>query len=330
MLRSRFAFSRKPKISRIPCSRTLVVRKWNFTSRMCATAWPNVETHNRKIDIILYHGPFCPDGFGAAFAAWKALGNNATYIPCTHGDPPPDVAGKHVAVFDFAFSRTVTQQIKQTTASFVLLDHHKSAMEDLSGEPNCHFNLKKSGARLAWEFFHPGKEVPQLILYVEDRDLWNWKMDHSKEFNTAMETLPLSFVEWDKLLTPQNVTAHIEKGTFLVNFKAKLCSDVAHKAAKREWLGKSVYVVNSTLFASEIGNLLAMRPDCDFALIWNFDHEKKIYCVSVRSDTAKNVDVSAVAKLFGGGGHPAASGFSWKGSNIEELFQSTGTVDKKA
>jgi len=197
-------------------------------------------------------------------------------------------------------------------------------MEELSGESQCFFDMKKSGARLAWEFFHPGKDIPPLILYVEDRDLWNWKLDKSKEFNTAMETTPFSFEEWEKLLSPHCITAHIEKGSFLVNFKAKLCSDVAQKASKRSWLDKSVYIVNSSLFVSEIGNLLASRPDCDFALIWNFDHEKKVYAVSVRSDAPKNVDVSVVARQFGGGGHPCASGFSFKGNNIEDMFQSTG------
>jgi len=299
------------------------LREKKLARRM--TTWPTVQTHPHNIDTVLYHGPFCHDGFGAAFAAWKLLGDKASYIPCTHGDPPPDVAGKHVAVFDFAFSKAVTLQIKKSAASFVLLDHHKSAKEDLEGEPQCHFEMKKSGARLAWEFFHPGKEVPPLILYVEDRDLWNWQMVKSKEFSTAMETTPMTFDEWDKLLQPPAVAIHIEKGSYLVNFKSKLCNDVAQKAVKRTWLGKSIYVVNSSLFASEIGNILAMKPDCDFALIWNFDHEKRVYSVSARSDAPKAVDVSAVAKQYGGGGHPCASGFTWKGANIEDLFLSNGT-----
>jgi len=282
--------------------------------------WPTVDKYPHKIDTVLYHGPNCPDGFGAAFSAWKVLGNQASYVSCVHGDTPPNIEGKHVIVFDFAFSRPVTLQLKQAAASFILFDHHKSAMEDLQGEANCFFDLHKSGARLAWEFFHPSNEVPQLISYVEDKDLWNWRLENSKEFNTAMDTTPFSFEEWDTLLSAEKVIMHIQKGRTLTAYKNKLCEDIASKAQQREWLGKTIYVVNSSLFASEIGNILSSRADCHFAVVWNFNHEKKYYAVSLRSNAAKNIDVSVVAKLFGGGGHPCSSGFSWTGANIEDLF----------
>ena len=47
------------------------------------------------VDMVIYHAN-CNDGFGAAFSAWKLLGNRAEYIACTHGTEPPDVKGKKV------------------------------------------------------------------------------------------------------------------------------------------------------------------------------------------------------------------------------------------
>ena len=84
-------------------------------------------------------------------------------------------------------------------------------------------------------------------------------------------------------------------------------------------MGKRVLVVNSNIFASEIGNVLAKRDDCDFAVIWNFNHDKKAFGVNLRSEAGKT-DVSLVAKKLGGGGHAAASGCSWTGTCIEDMF----------
>jgi len=52
------------------------------------------------------------------------------------------------------------------------MDHHKSALEDLKGlSPNIYFDMERSGARLAWDYFHPGKEPPAFIDYIEDRGI---------------------------------------------------------------------------------------------------------------------------------------------------------------
>ena len=45
-----------------------------------------------SIDLLIYHKD-CTDGFGAAYAAWKLLGNRAEYHASKHGNPPPDVNG---------------------------------------------------------------------------------------------------------------------------------------------------------------------------------------------------------------------------------------------
>ena len=58
------------------------------------------------VEVVLYHAN-CNDGFGAAYSAWKLLGNRAEYIACSHGTPPPDVTGKKVVCLEtvlFIFS----------------------------------------------------------------------------------------------------------------------------------------------------------------------------------------------------------------------------------
>ena len=145
---------------------------------------------------VLYHGG-CSDGFGAAFAAWMRLQHQATeYIPVSYGKPMPDIPdGSDVYIVDFSYSREMLISLSERCQVRVL-DHHKTAQAGLEGLPFCTFDMDKSGAVLAWEYFHPGDDVPEILLYVQDRDLWKWKMTRSKEVNAAIASHPQDFFTW--------------------------------------------------------------------------------------------------------------------------------------
>ena len=161
-----------------------------------ATSSNMIDYTRHEVDLVLYHA-HCRDGFGAAYAAWKRLGDKATYIPCKYGDPPPGVSGKNVIILDFSYPREIVEKMYEEANSLIILDHHKSAMEDLCDLDFAWFSEDHSGAFLAWHFFHPGEDVPKFISYIEDRDLWKWKLPYSREFSAAFETVPYDFREYD-------------------------------------------------------------------------------------------------------------------------------------
>ena len=149
--------------------------------------------------LVLYHGD-CPDGFGAAYAAWRALGDAATYLPVRHGEPPPpeaEAGPERLYLLDFAYPRATTERLAARAGSARVLDHHATAAEDLAGLPFVTIDLDRSGAVLAWEHFHPGRPVPLLLRYVEDRDLWRWELPRSREVNAALALVPFDFAAWD-------------------------------------------------------------------------------------------------------------------------------------
>ena len=146
-----------------------------------------------SVNVVIYHAD-CTDGFGAAYSAWKQLGNRAEYYPCKHGTPPPDVKGKNVVILDFSYGNELTKKMIEDANNLLIIDHHKSAMVELHDVSNTYFDMTKSGAMLAWEFFHPGKEPPKFIKYIQDRDLWKWELDYSKEFSAAFDMVPFEFV----------------------------------------------------------------------------------------------------------------------------------------
>ncbi len=110
---------------------------------------------------VLYHA-HCADGFGAAWAAWKRFGAEARYLAVQHGAPAPSLPeGSEVYILDFAYTRAETETIRRRAASLRVIDHHRTAEEELRGLDYATFDNRKSGAVLSWEFFHPGKPVPE-------------------------------------------------------------------------------------------------------------------------------------------------------------------------
>ena len=270
-----------------------------------------------SIDVIIYHAD-CSDGFGAAYAAWKLLGNRAEYYACKHGSPPPDVSGKVVAILDFSFDNTTTKKMIEDSEGLIVIDHHKSAIVELHDISNTHFDMTKSGAILSWEFFHPGKEPPKFIRYIQDRDLWKWELEYSKEFSAAFDMVPYEFEEFEKFEDSSVFDDAVRRGSYILAYSKTVIKKVCEKSSRRKYNGMDVLVVNSSHWMSEIGARLA--PDCDFAMIWYYDHEDRMIKVSLRS-FHDAVDVSEIAKKFSGGGHKKAAGFQLSGELIlDDIF----------
>ena len=270
-----------------------------------------------SINCVIYHAD-CTDGFGAAYSAWKQLGNRAEYHACKHGTTPPDIKDKNVVILDFSFDNATTKKMIESANSLLIIDHHKSAMVELHDISNTRFDMSKSGAMLSWEFFHPGKEPPKFIRYIQDRDLWAWELEYSKEFSAAFDMVPFEFEEFEKFEDDSVFDDACKRGSYILAYSKTVVKKVCEKAVSRKYNGMKVLVVNSSHWMSEIGARLA--PDCDFAVIWYYDHQDRINKVSLRA-FHDALDVSEIAKQFGGGGHKKAAGFQISGELcVDDIF----------
>lgn len=266
---------------------------------------------------VIYHAQ-CSDGFGAAWAIWKLLGEEASYHAAVHGsEPPPEVAGRHVIIADFSYPRKTLDAIKTLASSLIVLDHHKSAQEDLQGFDGAHFDMTRSGAGMAWDHFHPGEPRPPLIDYIEDRDLWNWKLPKSREVLTAFECIKPSFDNYNafnqELEAPGGIDAVAAKGSAMLEYKSAKVRSLAERAYMTDLSALlslddptlQVPTVNTAVFHSEVGNLLAQKHP--LVIIWH-RADDGTYRHSLRS--ANKVDCSMIARHWGGGGHANAAGFT--------------------
>lgn len=208
-----------------------------------------------------------------------------------------------LAIVDFAYPRQQLLDLSEQVETIVVLDHHRSAAQDLKDLPFARFDMSKSGARMAWEYWHPGHDLPELLAYVEDRDLWNWVLPESREVALAITQTIFSFQSWENF----DVGELKAEGRILLGYQQSLIARAMSKTHWRELAGYEIPVVNSLLFQSEIGDELCKKfPEAPFAAVYyqRGDHE----AWSLRS--IGEFDVSEVAAKFGGGGHRNASGFS--------------------
>lgn len=292
--------------------------------------------------LCIYHGN-CADGFTAAWAVWRALGDDVEFYPGVYNDPPPDVAGRDVIMVDFSYKLPVLEAMCQPRAarSMLILDHHKTAEADLKGlgvdmskwtgrvdwkryqenlaqddMENANvggaivyqvFDMERSGAGLAWDFFHDD-ERPPLVLYVEDRDLWRFKLLHSRAVNAFIFSHEYTFENWTEIndLMVTDPGAVIGAGAAIERKHHKDVAELVRVTKRRVVIGgQEVWCANLPYtLTSDAGNLMA--KDAPFAACYWDTPEGRVF--SLRS-TPEGADVSEIAKTYGGGGHKNAAGF---------------------
>lgn len=295
--------------------------------------------------LVIYHEN-CADGFTAAWAVRQAM--DAEFHSGTYGKAPPDVSGRDVILVDFSYPRTQLAQMAQVARSLLVLDHHKSAEADLqSGEVKvgtigeeglqtarivrldtlpdpraawAHylaaadvgdgivcalFDMNRSGAGIAWDFFHAGKARPVFIDHVEDRDLWRFELQHTREICATVHSYPYTFQAWDALAAETAYSLY-QQGLVLERGRGKELAEIVATAKRRLVIGHYDVPVASLphTLASDAGHLMGQGEP--FAATYYDTSSHRVFSLRSRSDS---VDVSEVAKLYGGGGHARAAGF---------------------
>jgi oligoribonuclease NrnB/cAMP/cGMP phosphodiesterase (DHH superfamily) len=305
-----------------------------------------------KKPICIYHGN-CADGFGAAWVVRRFFNNgDIDFHAGVYQDQPPDVTNRPVILVDFSYKREVMIELARKAYGVLLIDHHKSAAEDLKADDNyivdfgafqgridwmrflqnCEqdvmenapyarvysvFDMNKSGAGMAWDFFFPEEKRPALIDHIEDRDLWRFERPGTREIQAAVFSYPYEFDIWDALIR-WPVADLWNEGRAI---ERKHHKDVAElvKAFRREMCigGHWVPVANLPYtLTSDAGHLMCepyQSPNLagewvtpPFAACYWDTPDGRVFSLRSRDD---GMDVSEIAKQYGGGGHKNASGF---------------------
>lgn len=284
----------------------------------------------QNIDIVIFHG-HCADGFGAAIVAKKHY-PNAIFHPGFHGDNPPEnIEGKDILIADFSYKRNVLIQMASKAKSILILDHHKSAEADLKDLP-CEnvttiFDMNRSGAMITWDYLNPGLEAPMIIKHIQDRDLWRFAIEGTKEISAALFSYEYDLDAWTAFIDFDLSEMLIAEGRTLVRKQDKDVKEMISKYGhEMEIYGQRVPAMNTSYFySSDVGSEMAKGKP--FAACYFMDSNWVYF--SLRSNN-EGMDVSVIASYYGGGGHRNASGFkiSRTGPEWKQMNDSSYETDK--
>ena len=279
----------------------------------------NLKLEN--IDIVIYHGG-CVDGFGAALAVnqyYKRnnIVKNIIYFPGYFNSPPPNVQNKNVLICDFSYSKDVTLNLISQAQNLLILDHHKSAEMNLKDIPEINkvFDMSHSGAYITWKYFFRNEDVPLLIKYIEDNDIWLKQMPFTSEVTSYIQSLPFEFTEYEKLLDENYIkNTVIPSGIGMYKQNEYYIKQAVKRATPKFVLIDNKYYfgcfLNTSILKSEIGSkVFSEYTLCDFSAMYNLNDNKPETFFSLRSEDER-ADVSTIALKYGGGGHRNASGIT--------------------
>lgn len=295
--------------------------------------------------LCIYHGN-CADGFMSAWIVRRALGaDNVEFHAGVYQDPPPDVTGRDVLLVDFSYKAPMLHEMAAKARTVLILDHHKTAAEDLKNLPppldgpydadamdrwarDCNgpavhalFDMERSGAGLTWDYFNPGVPRPRLVDHVEDRDLWRFALPHTREIQAALFSYPYHFAAWDVLVesVEQDPDRLICEGSAIERKHHKDIAELVKVVTRpmqfrlpnlADYPNEDRYAVVPMAnlpytLTSDAGHLLCGDEHPFAGCYWDTP-EGRVFSLRSRENGA---DVGEIAKLYGGGGHKHASGF---------------------
>lgn len=295
--------------------------------------------------VIFHHND--ADGFRAACMVQKWMDAQqkngsvlATWIPFNHGKDEGILleacAGKNVFVLDFTPPSNILGEMIERAEAISILDHHRSAIETLlavpiitehlfhrddrslasanprAGEPlndsptfSVLLDLEHSGCQIARTVL--GLQPDWLTDYIEDRDLWLFKLPNSKEINAKVQSLPRWFEAYDELESEGPEIAYRD-GVAILDYQKILVKRIAHKADLGVFHLYPTLFVNTPVLSSEVAGYLRDQG-APLVVTWHKTGTDDRVEVGLYS-TEDGPDVSELAKLYGGGGHRGAAGFS--------------------
>lgn len=265
--------------------------------------------------IIIHHNDI--DGRAAASIAYmKAVSQgikNIRFIEMDYKDLTPEIPeNAEVVIVDFSFKPEEMAKIFAKTDDIVWIDHHVTAKDygyTLAGL-RCFDNKGFSGCELAWQYFNPNKKTPEWVTLIGDYD--SWRLVYGESTFNFYEGLKLQNLDpsdgiFNELMNNNiYVEAIVAAGRTAIKYRDNYCQELRNAFGYETVLqGYSAYACNFQRFGSQGFGKMFKK----YAICIAYIHDGTKFTVSLYAEL---VDVSVIAKSYGGGGHKGAAGFTCK------------------
>lgn len=304
--------------------------------------------------LVITHGG-CPDGTAAGFVMSLKYPEAVIYgaqIRTFAEDKKLQeifLGFRKLYIVDYSYPKDVILDFCSHYESVTIYDHHVTAQKDLVfDEPPKNlkvvFDMTRCGTEICWdeEFGPSGPSGPcenqtqhktptgaggprkWWIKHISDRDLWKWEDENSHAFSEAFSVMGINSTTLRIIneYTDVEIAEMYALGNNVRKYREKLFDKICESAFITQFEGYTVYAINTDIYQSDIGNILAKRPGVDFAVIYRQDPTSTTrWYVSLRG-TKQEINLADLAKRLGqrsgtsGGGHPLAAGYEFVGSTF--------------
>lgn len=259
------------------------------------------------------------DGRASGAIVRLALGSAVQLYEIDYGDPVPwdrVWQAEQVVIVDFSLPLAEMQKIAQAR-SLVWIDHHISAIKEM-GETAKSWNgiqdIAEAGCVLCWHYFFPHQPTPTAIVLIGDRDIWRLAEPDSPAFNEGLiheHTQPENDALWLPLLQeePSALQGLMQRGKILLEARLKtIRRQVSRFGFQVLFEGYRTLAINRSGDGDLGHHILSLGYEVAYCYIDGYQNNTLTTFVTLYGD---QVDVSVIAKKFGGGGHRGAAGFSF-------------------
>lgn len=305
--------------------------------------------HENLRTIVYYHGPHCLDGGVAAWVVAKYVekfNGSVELRPVDYSDDvttlPQDC---RIFVVDFTFpDYDFFKQLIDHNEIVIHYDHHPSARETLASlqeefsDERYHavFTEEFSGAGITWRELFPGLEVPDIVKWVEDRDLWRFHYPETKAFTEAFYALDRSPTKGpfnspllqacDYANDPVTQRRMVVAGEGMIKKRLeRCCKQIEEETCRIPLLmpdgSRKIVPFSKAKDLSDFSDQSNLMIEKGLGSIVGTYFVKKGGVVKVRISTDKSTPVAyKIAQEYGGGGHPHTAGFEVERKVLPGLF----------
>lgn len=286
---------------------------------------------------VIYHNADL-DGFCSGSIVKKALlrdgvpESNIEMIGWNYGDPSPINRDGVIIMTDISLPENDMISLRSYKDQVIWIDHHKSAIQDSIGKWDWFDGIRRVGdsaSLLAWEYFFKGEPIPKLVYYVDRYDVWKQGFDGNVNWRGVLEAQfgmrlwlkdpsdKLEFNRWDNSFSNiVLVNSYITQGNVILNFKEYDNKVVSKRAFDLHFEGLKFCAVCNEGNSETVKSVV--RSDHDAIMLFRYDKSKWRISLYANELSWIPIDVSLVAKRYGGGGHAGSAGFEI--ANINEVL----------
>lgn len=242
---------------------------------------------------------------------------------------------EQVYIVDYSISPDEMRELLNITKDVTWIDHHKTAIEKYKEFEHEIRGIRYdgvSGCMLTYCYIHHmtargegeikpfdismTEDAPMFTKLIDDWDVWKFNYgDDTRYFQIAFNAYDFSPCAdtWDMFLDNDGEQTLIEQGKIMIQYRDNWAKNYMKLGFETEFEGYKCFAVNLGCCNSDYFKSL---PEGKYEILMPFVFDGNVYTVSLYSTT---VDVSEIAKKYGGGGHKGASGFQIKELPFKKL-----------